>query len=197
MRRIRIGGILAGAAVAAAAGAAWLYAHAKAVTRVEHEVLQSEGAFEVRRYPALLVAETVQVGSRENALSNGFGLLADYIFAETRGGEEIEMIAPLLAERTVDGAWRVRLAMPLIWTRETLPTPGEGVAIGAIAARRVAALRFSGRPGEELLARKEAELRAWMEERGLEAQKGVEHAFYTSSFIPGPFRHNEVLIELV
>lgn len=218
MARIGIGKVLAGAAgiaaAGAAAGAAWFYLKEKQIETPEHELLSGDGPFELRRYPALLVAETVQKGRRDRALGNGFGLLADYIFAETRGGEEIamtkpvlaapvpdkttkiDMTAPVLAEREAEGGWRIRFVMPGQWTKDTLPEPGPGVTIAEIPARRVAAVKFSGRADDALLAQKEAELYRWIEEQGLKPVKGVEHAFYNSPFMPGPLRNNEVMFEV-
>jgi hypothetical protein len=196
MARIGWGKVAAGLAVAAAAGAAFIYARDRRSEKPEHELLLADGVYELRRYPPLLVAETVQRGKRDRALGNGFGLLADYIFGESREGQEIAMTAPVLADR-VEGGWRVRFIMPSIWTRETLPAPGEGVAIGEVEPRRVAAIRFGGRPDDAMLAAKEAELRGWMAKHGHEAARGAEHAYYNSPLIPGPLRHNEVLIPLI
>jgi hypothetical protein len=140
-----------------------------------------------------LVAETRQHGSRDRALGNGFGLLADYIFAESREGEEIAMTAPVFA--TSEGKnWMIRFVMPKAVTRAALPSPGPGIAITDLPERTVAVLRFSGRADEKLLAAKEAELRGRMEERGLTPLGGIEHAFYDSPIMPGPLRNNEVMI---
>lgn len=192
------GRVLAGVLVtAAAAGATWYYARERLTETPEYEPIVGDGAFELRRYPALLVAETVRGGARDYALKTAFGVLADYVFAESRDGEEIAMTAPVLAAPAADGTWRVRFVMPAGWTRETLPEPGIGVAIAELPARRVAAVRFSGRADDALLMRKEAELRAWMTAQGLEAAQPAEHAFYNSPAIPGPLRRNEILIEIV
>jgi len=196
MARIGWGKILAGVVGVAAAGATYFYLRERSSETPKHEVLRSEGAFELRRYPALLVAETVQRGRRDRALGNGFGLLADYIFAESREGEEIAMTAPVLAQVEGKGAWRIRFIMPSVWTRGTLPKPGPGVAIGEVPERRVAAVKFGGRADNQSLAAKEVELREWLDKEGLSAASGAEHAFYNSPFIPGPLRHNEVLIEV-
>jgi len=44
----------------------------------------------------MLIVETVQHGSRDRALGNGFGLLADYMFGDKREGDEIPIILPVL-----------------------------------------------------------------------------------------------------
>jgi hypothetical protein len=189
------GKVAAGIGAAIAGGAAWFYARELATEQPTFELIEKDGACSIRRYPGVIVAETVRHGGRERALSSGFGVLADYIFAESREGEAIAMTAPVLADRRGDD-WRVRFVMPGKWTRATLPEPGPGVAIDELPARTVAAIRFAGRAGNADLARREADLREWMMQRGLTAQGKAEHAFYNSPFIPGPLRRNEILIEI-
>lgn len=199
MARIGWGKILAGvagvAATAAAAGATWFYLREKGVETPPHDSLESDGAFEVRRYPGLIVAQAVQPGARDRALGNGLGLLADYFFAESREGDEISMTAPLFA---VAGPrdWTMRIAIPQGLTRADLPEPGPGVTIAEVPERTVALIRFGGRADGKLLAAKEAELRRWIESRGMEATGPVEHAFYDSPVMPGPLRNNEIMIEI-
>jgi hypothetical protein len=197
MAKIGLGKIAAGVIGVAAAGAAWFYLREKSIETPAHDVIDSDGAFELRRYPVLTVAQTVQRGTRDRALGNGFGLLADYIFAESREGDEIAMTAPVLATADHDGAWRIRFVMPAALAREALPEPGAGVEIDAVPARTMAVLRFNGRAEDRELAAREAELRGWMARKGLEAAGPVEHAFYNSPFMPGPLRHNEVQIPIL
>lgn len=199
MARIGWGKMLAGAvgvgAGLAAAGAAWFYLREKGIETPPHETLDSDGAFEIRQYPAILVAETIQPGSRDRALGNGLGLLADYFFAESREGDEVTMTAPLFAVKGGNG-WTMRIATPARLTLDELPTPGDGVALVEIPARKMAVLRFGGRADDRMLAAKEGELRRWIESRWLDAVGPIEHAFYNSPVMPGPLRSNEVMIPI-
>ena len=192
MARIGLGKVLAGVAGVAAAGAAWFYFREKSIETPDHETIDSDGPFEIRRYPALTVAETRQHGSRDRALGNGFGLLADYIFAESREGEEIAMTAPVLAVPT-GKEWTLRFILPKALQREDIPEPGRGVAIAELPARTVAVLRFGGRADNDLIATKEAELREKLADRDIIPIGQIEHAFYDSPIMPGPLRQNEVM----
>lgn len=195
MARIGLGKILAGVAGVAAAGAAWMYFREKSIETPYHETIESDGPFEIRRYPAMIVAETHQHGSRDRALGNGFGLLADYIFAESREGDEIATTAPVFAvPRARD--WTIRFVMPKALALEDLPKPGRGVAITELPPRTVAVLRFGGRADEKLIAAKETELRERLAERGIAPAGPIEHAFYDSPIMPGPLRQNEVMTEI-
>jgi hypothetical protein len=69
------------------------------VEQPDYTVVTSDGDFEVRDYPPLVVAEITRTGTRQEGLSAGFGPLARYIFAKERGGEAkdetISMTAPV------------------------------------------------------------------------------------------------------
>jgi hypothetical protein len=188
----RIGRWAAGVGAVAAAGAGLYWLRERATEKPDYVTVEEEGPFALRRYPPILVARTVQPGGRDRALGQGFGVLAGYIFAENRKGEEISMTAPVLAERTEGRGWTVSFVMPKAYTRDSLPVPDAGIAIAMIPARRVAAVRFTGTVDDALLAEKTAELAAWIAARGLVPVGGVEHAFFNAPFIPGPLKHNEV-----
>jgi hypothetical protein len=192
----RIGRVLVGAAIITAAGAALAYSFRLRPESPEHETVLLDRQFELRRYPAMLVAETVQMAPRAEALDAGFGLLADYLFGETRGGSPLKMVVPVTAEAEGGGRWRIGLIMPNGETRATLPDPGASIAITDVPARRMAAIRFNGRANDVLLARKEQELRDWMASHAITAAPDAVHAFYDPPARPGPLRRNEVLIAL-
>lgn len=107
--------------------------------------------------------------------------------------------ATAAATQARDGGedWAVRFIMPARYGLEELPAPaGSDVRLSEVPPRRVAAIRFSGRASDELIASKEAELRAWLEIRGLTPAAPAIYAFYNDPFTPGFLRRNEVLIDL-
>lgn len=189
-------------------GAGWYYWRERQSEQPDYVLERSDGDFEVRLYPPVIVAETVQPGDRKTALNRGFSVLADYIFAKSRGGGTIEMTAPVLSDApiemtapvlsdgTASGGWRTRFIMPARFTLDTLPPPPAGVTLTRLPARRLAAVRFAGSGGDASLSSHEDDLRQWMAAEGLKAAGEPEYAFYNSPFIPGPLRRNEVLIPL-
>lgn len=183
---------MVGAGVAAAVAAAVGYALLHRDEDLEFETNLREGAFSIRRYPRLLVAETIEQGMRESALSRGFKALADFL-----GSAPVPMTVPVLADGDDDGrGWRTRLVIPARYDAGMLPAPREGVALRELAPRTLAAMRFSGEADDGALARHETDLRCWMETHGLNAAGPVGYAFYNSPFTPAPLRRNEVLIPL-
>ncbi|UVO51804.1 heme-binding protein [Sphingomonas sp. SUN019] len=194
-----VGGGLA--AVAGIAGALFIWRE-KQTERAAYSVVVADGAIEVRDYPDLIVAQTEDGGTRDDALGEGFDTLAAYIFGTSRGGDdadrphEIAMTAPVLSDRAEAGSWRTRFVMPRGETLDTLPEPGPGVSIQPLPARRVAAIKFSGLADDALLAAHERDLRAWLLQRSYLPAAPAEYAFYDSPFVPGPLRRTEVLIPL-
>lgn len=193
----------------AVAGGLGYYWFERNTEQPRFRLVLADGAFEVREYPPLLVAETVQGGARSEALNLGFRELAGYIFAKSRGGEKIAMTAPVIEDRKKiamtapviedaadDGKWRTRFIMPAKYSRETLPRPPEGISISEIPARRIAAMKFSGRGDDAALAAREAELRRWMAANRLRPADEAEYAFYNSPFIPAFLRRNEIIIPI-
>lgn len=177
-----------------AAVAYWLRERTTEQPRFDTEA--ENGQFSLRRYPALLVAETVTTGERKAALNTGFDRLARFIFARDRPDGDrrrIAMTAPVLSERT-GGSWRTRFVMPRDVTASTLPTPGPEVTTATLPARKIAAVTFAGRATDADLHDQERALRAWLLGRSLKPTGPAEYAFYNSPFIPGPLRRNEVLL---
>lgn len=196
MAKVGWGKILAGVAATAAAGAAYIYFRQRAARAPIYESLLSDGEFEIRRYPALLVIETLQNGSRDRALGNGFGLLADYMFAEGREGDAIPIAMPVLTVPVADDVWRVRFIMPEGIGRNSLDAPGPGIAIGEIPAREVAVVSVPGKAADRSFAAKTVELERWMKSRRRKRTGPAEHAYYNSPLELGTAHPNEVLIPL-
>ena len=197
MRRMAI--ILAaavGGAAALAAGA-WLYVTLTIETPA-YRVATGDGAFELRDYPALVLAETRTQGPRRAALGDGFRPLARYIFASEREGPKIAMTAPVVQTGGPEG-WTVGFVMPSEHALDALPEPGPAPGASPVALReappqRMAAVRFSGVATDAALAAREAELRRWMAAKGLAAAGAPVFAYYNDPWTPGFLRRNEVLI---
>lgn len=195
MRRAMIWAGAAFLLLFALAAGGWLYVMGN-VEQPSYALVEAEGAVEIRDYPALVVAEVERTGSRGEAVRAGFGPLAGYIFARERGGEKIAMTAPV-TQRQAGEAWAVRFIMPSEYRLEDLPVPaGAEVALRPLPPMRRAAIRFSGRADDALIAAEEAKLRAFLAARGLEPEGPPEYAYYNDPWTPGFLRRNEVLFDL-
>ena len=187
--------IVAGVALSAV-GAAAVYAQYRQTEQPDFAVVSADEDFELRDYPALVVAEVSHSGSRERASGASFRRLAAYIFAQDRpaGGDKIAMTSPVLQDETRPGQWRMRFVMPSQYTLETLPPAPADITLTEMPARRMAAVRFSGNGAGRDLALMEARLRDWITTQGMMPAGEAEFAFYDAPMVPGPLRRNEVLI---
>jgi len=186
---------------------------AMATEEPAYTVTEQSGNFELRRYDSMIVAETLVSGSMNDASGSGFRLIADYIFGNNsvrNGGngkismtapvtvaaqsEEISMTAPVSMERSA-GKWRVHFVMPSEYTLSTLPTPNNpAVILREIPATNYAMIRFSGLAGENKVAAKTAELKVWLEGRGIEPLGKPKLARYNPPWTLPFLRRNEVMI---
>ncbi|MBK1704216.1 SOUL family heme-binding protein [Halochromatium glycolicum] len=180
----------------------------------DYEVLTKDGDFELRDYPPLVVAEIDTAGGRQQGLSSGFGPLARYIFAKERAGEriamtapvqqravapgeKIAMTAPVTQTATEDDRWTVQFIMPSEYQLDDLPEPENSeVTLERMPARRMAAVRFSGRTNDQALAEQQQRLEDWLRKRDLKPIGAPVYAYYNDPFTPGPLRRNEVLYQI-
>jgi hypothetical protein len=87
--------------------------------------------------------------------------------------------------------------MPVTYSLESLPLPNNtAIKLRKVDRHKVAALRFSGS-----LTRKLAEIEAFnleqqMKIKGLTPKSGFIFAQYNPPWIPGPFRHDEVMVDI-
>lgn len=187
---------------------------AMAIEEPKYTLKEKSGPFELRTYSPKIIAETLVPGSMDQASSAGFKLIADYIFgnnsARAGGSEKISMTAPVAMEPASEtismtapvsmeqtgGHWRVYFVMPSHYSMETLPKPkNPAVTLREIPGGDYAVVRFSGLASEEKIAKKTAELMAWMNSKGLTVSGKPELARYNPPWTLPFLRRNEILVE--
>jgi hypothetical protein len=181
---------------------AWNTMARAAYESAEYKVVESDGKFEVREYPDLmLVATTTKLDAQGR--DGSFMKLFRYISGANESEKKISMTTPVFMENDKeDSAVQMGFVMPKDIAVEGVPAPtGEGVDVRKRAGGRFAVLRFSGQLTTKSAKESEAKLRTWMATKGFVADdsvesSGVETAGYDPPFTPGPLRRNEVLIRL-
>jgi SOUL heme-binding protein len=194
--------------VGAVVAAAGTWSQMRHVEEPKYTIVKKDGAFELRDYPPIIVAEATVTGSREVAINKGFRVIADYIFGNNISARKVAMTAPVMqapsekvamtAPVTQQGSgdsWTVRFVMPSEYTMDTLPKPkNAAVALKAIEGQRMAVLRFSGAANDALISEKTTELEKVIAARQLTALAAASLAFYDPPWTLGVFRRNEVMI---
>jgi len=185
---------------------------AMAVEEPSFQTVMHDGAFEVRDYPRLIVAEVTVSGEQKEAASKGFRLLAGYIFGGNNGRQTIAMTAPVaqqpvsekiamtapVTQTKVADSWVVRFTMPSAFTTiEMLPEPNDPrVTLRSLPATRVAVLRFSGLARRSEVEAKDAELLDAVRSHHLQPIGPVTLAQYNPPWTPWFMRRNEVMVAL-
>jgi hypothetical protein len=182
---------------------------AAAVEEPAFKTVLSDGAFEIRDYPGLIVAEVTVTGEQKEAANKGFRLLAGYIFGGNKSRKSIAMTAPVaqapVSEKIAMTApvtqvqnaetWTVRFTMPSAYTMEALPEPNDPkVQLRRLPATRFAVLRFSGLAKKGDVDLKSAELVAATKAHRLRTSGGVTLARYNPPWTPWLMRRNEVMV---
>ena len=181
---------------------AWNTMARAAYESAEYKVVESDGKFEVREYPDLmLVATTTKLDAQGR--DGSFMKLFRYISGANESDKKISMTTPVFMENDKEeSAVQMGFLMPKDIAVGGVPAPtGEGVDVRKRVGGRFAVLRFSGQLTTKSAKESEAKLRTWMATKGLVADdsvesSGVETAGYDPPFTPGPLRRNEVLIRL-
>ena len=179
-----------------------------------YEVVQSYPTFELRRYPAHLVAQVSVQGAFEDAGNRAFRPLFDYITGqnesarpvamtapvvqETATSEKVAMTAPVVQVENGSGDQVVSFVLPSSMTLETAPVPANpNVRVLEVPGRLAAAMRYSGRWTEAGYRRRLAQLKTDMLGVGLHPGGTASFARFDPPFKPWFLRHNEVVQDLV
>lgn len=189
---------------------------AMATETPKYTTIQSDGDFEVRQYAPRIVAEVSVGGELDSASSQGFRLLAGYIFGDNRistnqtmtvspdQSAKIAMTAPVTLEpldqtpaMTASRQWRVEFTMPSEYTLASLPKPtNSAVRIREVPARTYAAVRYSGLNTESRINEETSRLQSWIKQQGFESTGVAELARYNPPWTLPMFRRNEILIPI-
>lgn len=190
---------------------------AAAIEEPRYETLRQAGDFELRLYPPMTVAETFVRGDLTRASSDGFRVIAGYIFGDNvsaRGAgsekvamtapvtmeaasEKIAMTAPVTVEAGTTEGYRMHFVMPSAYTLETLPRPRDDrVRLREIPAQRMAVVRFSGFAGEDKVRERTSELLDWLRKEGLKPAGPPQLARYNPPWTLPFLRRNEVMVPL-
>ena len=180
------------------------------VEQAKYEVVETHGNIEIRDYAPMIVAETEVSGEREQAIEEGFRLIADYIFGNNSPAEKVAMTAPVIQQESTQIAmtapviqqgngtsWNVRFVMPSSYSLESLPKPNNhAVKITQEAGKRFVVIRFSGIGKGENLKRHTDELNRFIEEKKLKPISAPIYAFFNPPWTLPFLRRNEVMIEI-
>lgn len=183
------------------------------VERTEYDVIQKMAGYEIREYPAHIVAQTTVKGTYREALNLGFRIVAGYIFGGNTKKRSIAMTAPVTAQRDISekismtapvlattqgDSHIISFGMPRSYTLETLPKPLDPrVEIVPIPLERIAALKFSWSRADARVKMMEIKLLSALARDKVEVAGSPVYAGYNAPWTPPWMVRNEIMVEIV
>ncbi len=150
---------------------------------------------EIRRYPALILAQTQMEANTYNENSSmGFRRVAGYIFGGNEKGQKIAMTTPVIME--MGQQTEMAFVMPKQYDMDALPNPSNPqVKIAKQQERTLAVLRFGGYSDDAKISEKAQELKALLQKEGIAFKDQLIYMGYNA---PWDFigRRNEVAFEV-
>ena len=163
-----------------------------------YRLVEKSGAFEIRDYGRITIAETRVTEDFDSAGNQAFGTLFSYISGRNRPKQKIAMTAPVMQQAQTDGSYLVGFIAPAQYSLQTAPAPLDGsVQLRELPPQRMAVIRYSGRWTERNYREHEVQLLAQLKARSLSAAGPVVYARYNAPFVPWPMRRNEVMVPVL
>ncbi|BBM85912.1 heme-binding protein [Candidatus Uabimicrobium amorphum] len=181
--------------------------------RPNYKVIQTYDHFELRHYPAHIVAETQVNASFDKAGNKAFRRLAGFISGanskqqkiamtapvnqQASEGETIAMTAPVNQINIAKDKYMIEFIMPQKYTMETIPQPtNPKVKIRQIPAKIMAVRKYKGSWSQVKYNKNKEMLLTNVQQAKLEANGNPIFARYNSPFTIWFLRENEVLVEI-
>jgi hypothetical protein len=184
------------------------------VEQADYTVLKKMNGYEIREYPAHIVAQTTVQGSYGESMSNGFRIVAGYIFGGNTKKTSIAMTAPVVAQKGGKTSESIAMTAPVVamsegesqiisfgmprsYTLETLPTPNDSrVKIVMIPTQKFAVRQFSWYRSDARVKRMQEKLLSALAHDKVAAQGSTAYAGYNAPWTPPWMNRHEVLAEI-
>ena len=180
------------------------------VEKPDYKVIQTERNIEIRQYEPMIIAEVEVDGKREDAIREGFRLIADYIFGNNTVKRDIAMTAPVqqqesqkiamtapVQQQSTGRSWQISFVMPSKYSMETLPEPkNDRVRLKEIMTKKFVVIKFSGTNSNENVTEHENQLMKYIESNQIKIIDSPKYAFYNAPWTLPFMRRNEVMIEI-
>lgn len=176
-------------------------------------MIQKADGYEIRNYPAHIVAQTVVEGTSINgdAFNKGFTIIAGYIFGGNVKKESIAMTAPVVAQGSSEKiamtvpvtasatgtSQVVSFVMPSGYTLLTLPTPNDSrIKLVEVPEQKIATRRFSWYRTDERFEKMQKQLFADLARDNVQMIGTPIYAGYNPPWTPPWMNRNEIMIEV-
>lgn len=163
----------------------------------EYEVVETDGKFQIRKYPQLTTVSTPSNTSKGQR-NSGFGRLFKFISGENEGDQKIAMTTPVFMPSNAEGeAKSMQFVVPKKVAAAGVPSPkAKNVTVVKVPGATFAVLKFSGTNTKTKNQKALEKLRALVNEKKLHTVGNPTFAYFDPPWTPGPLRRNEVMLKL-
>ena len=188
------------------------YLVVRTIEKPAYTIIENRDGYEVRKYESYIVAETKVSGNRQEAVTTGFQIIADYIFGnnvskkgiamtapvlESQVSEKISMTSPVLSTESTAGERVIAFVLPSAYTLETLPIPNNtAVTLREVPAHTVAALTFTWYATPSRIEKKKEELISLLERDNVMPKGDIQVAQYNPPLSMPLMLRNEIIIPI-
>ena len=194
------------------------YLFERSIEMPKYSTIERKDGYEIREYQPYLIAQIEVAGTYKEASSQGFRILAEYIFGNNTKRDKLSMTAPVIesgrdrahgnavmtmtapvSEReSTDGTFHIiAFVMPSKYSTETLPKPNNPkIKIVAMPKRKMAALRFSWYANGARAEQKKQELLTKLKRDNIVSLSDPKVARYNAPFSAPWLNRNEILVEI-
>lgn len=168
----------------------------KNIETYPYEVTKQYDDFEIRTYESTLFTSVkLSTKNYKESSSQGFSILAGYIFGDNDRNEKIAMTSPVAM--SLEDSMTMLFMVPKKFNKETLPKPNQlQIVFKEEPAKTVAAISFKGWADDEKIETYKQKLITDLEKEGIL----ISNRFYFLGYnAPYEFfnRKNEVIVELL
>jgi len=167
----------------------------KNIEQYSYEAIKTYDNFEIRKYEAtLFTTVNLNTDTYDKASSQGFSVLAGYIFGGNEKEEKIAMTSPVAM--SLDDTTTMMFMVPKKYTKENLPKPNDNsIEFKEMPAKKVAAITFGGWANDVKINAYKNKLTEALDQQGI---KYSNNFFFLGYNAPMEVfnRKNEVIVEL-
>ena len=162
----------------------------------KYTVLKDHGDFEIRQYETANFAYvTMPSSSYRESSSEGFRMLAGYIFGGNETGQKIAMTSPVAM--SLDDSITMQFMVPANYTLDQLPAPNNTqVKFREEPGKTMAAIQFGGWASDQKIEEHTNKLKELLTEKGIQHLDNFSYLGYNPPY-EVVNRRNEVVVEVV
>jgi len=160
-----------------------------------YQVVRSDGALELRTYPALTVVET-PMAPDGNADDGSFMRLFGFISGQNQAKEKIAMTTPVFMTGNETNR-TMAFVLPAKFKSGQAPKPADAaLSLRELPGGEFAVLRFSGGRSAKHEAAALEKLQSWITAQGLKVQSLPIYGYFDPPWTPPFLRRNEVMLRI-